>query len=230
MPDLVPFFANINSLTSLDDPNPKQNASDAMSEEQSINFRAIQRDLNDLSFGDKNNNKEKLVDQTVKVEQNKQPSTFRAFQSATTSKSVEKVSSDHLNNPKLATINPFWSGIAFYIDLHAHAAKRGVFMYGNSIENELYQVENVLFAKLIAMSSQHFDFEGSNFSTKNMYARDKRDGQSKEGSGRVGIFKCLGIIHSYTVEGCYASGRVMNTIAPATNTSIRSGKTLTAIF
>jgi len=134
--------------------------------------------------------------------------------------SKKKVSADHLGDPKLAQVNPLWSGIAFYIDLHAHAAKRGVFMYGNSIDNELYQTENVLFAKLIALSSQHFDFEGSNFSTKNMYARDKREGLSKEGSGRVGMFKALGIIHSYTVEGCYASGRVMNTIAPAINTSV----------
>jgi len=132
----------------------------------------------------------------------------------------EKVCADHLSDPKLAQVNPLWSGIAFYIDLHAHAAKRGVFMYGNSIDNELFQTENVLFAKLIALSSQHFDFEGSNFSTKNMYARDKREGLSKEGSGRVGMFKALGIIHSYTVEGCYASGRVMNTIAPAINTSV----------
>ena len=91
-------------------------------------------------------------------------------------------------------------------------------MYGNSIEHELYQVENVLYAKLIALSSQHFDFEGSNFSTKNMYAKDKREGLSKEGSGRVAIFKTLGIIHSYTLEGNYASGRVMNTISPAINT------------
>lgn len=91
-------------------------------------------------------------------------------------------------------------------------------MYGNSIENELYQIENVLYAKLVALSSQHFDFEGSNFSTKNMYAKDKREGLSKEGSGRVAMFKTLGIIHSYTLEGNYASGRVMNTISPAINT------------
>ena len=28
-----------------------------------------------------------------------------------------------------------------------------------------------------------------------MYARDRRDGQSKEGSGRVAIYKASGIIH-----------------------------------
>lgn len=57
------------------------------------------------------------------------------------------------------------------------------------------QVENMLFPKLISLNSPHFDFTGCNFSEKNMYARDKRDGQSKEGSGRVAIYKALGIIH-----------------------------------
>jgi hypothetical protein len=128
--------------------------------------------------------------------------------------------SPHLNDPKLALINPLWSGVAFYMDLHGHAAKRGCFIYGNSLENELYQVENVLFAKLIAISSQHFDFEGCNFSVKNMYMRDKREGLSKEGSGRVAMYKTLGLIHSYTLECCYASGRVMNTIVPAINSSV----------
>ena len=48
--------------------------------------------------------------------------------------------------------------------------------------------------------------------------KDKREGLSKEGSGRVAMYKTCGIIHSYTLEGCYASGRVMNTISPAVNT------------
>lgn len=55
----------------------------------------------------------------------------------------------------------------------------------------------MLFPKLISMNSAHFDFTGCNFSEKNMYAKDKRDGQSKEGSGRVAIYKALGIIHRY---------------------------------
>ena len=130
-----------------------------------------------------------------------------------------KQNSPHLNDPRLALINPLWSGIAFYVDLHGHAAKRGCFIYGNSIDNELYQIENVLFAKLISFSSQHFDFDGCNFSIKNMFMKDKREGLSKEGSGRVAMFKTLGIIHSYTLECSYAAGRVMNTIPPAINTT-----------
>lgn len=66
------------------------------------------------------------------------------------------------------------------------------------------QVENMLFPKLISLNSAHFDFTGCNFSEKNMYAKDKRDGQSKEGSGRVAIYKASGIIHRYV--GCLSRG------------------------
>lgn len=53
----------------------------------------------------------------------------------------------------------------------------------------------MMFPKLISMNSAHFDFAACNFSERNMYAKDKRDGQSKEGSGRVAIYKAIGIIH-----------------------------------
>ncbi|CAL8315840.1 unnamed protein product [Merluccius merluccius] len=106
-------------------------------------------------------------------------------------------------------------GVAYYIDLHGHASKRGCFMYGNSLPNEGQQVENMLYPRLIALNSAHFDFQGCNFSEKNMYARDKRDGQSKEGSGRVAVYKAMGLLHSYTLECNYNTGRAMNTIPPA---------------
>ncbi|XP_050186810.1 cytosolic carboxypeptidase-like protein 5 isoform X2 [Myiozetetes cayanensis] len=112
-------------------------------------------------------------------------------------------------------IAPRDSGLAYYVDLHGHASKRGCFMYGNSFSDENDQVENMLFPKLISLNSPHFDFTGCNFSEKNMYARDKRDGQSKEGSGRVAIYKALGIIHSYTLECNYNSGRSVNSIPGA---------------
>ncbi|XP_027560021.1 cytosolic carboxypeptidase-like protein 5 isoform X5 [Neopelma chrysocephalum] len=112
-------------------------------------------------------------------------------------------------------IAPQDSGLAYYVDLHGHASKRGCFMYGNSFSDENDQVENMLFPKLISLNSPHFDFTGCNFSEKNMYARDKRDGQSKEGSGRVAIYKALGIIHSYTLECNYNSGRSVNSIPGA---------------
>ncbi|KAM8953323.1 cytosolic carboxypeptidase-like protein 5 [Pelodytes ibericus] len=115
----------------------------------------------------------------------------------------------------MASIPSQQSGIAFYVDLHGHASKRGCFMYGNHFSEENDQVENLLYPKLISMNCAHFDFMGCNFSEKNMYTKDKRDGQSKEGSGRVAVHKATGIIHSYTLECNYNTGRCVNAIPAA---------------
>ncbi|KAM5292255.1 cytosolic carboxypeptidase-like protein 5 isoform 1-T1 [Ctenodactylus gundi] len=123
--------------------------------------------------------------------------------------------SAELEEPAPDTIPPRESGVAYYVDLHGHASKRGCFMYGNSFSDENTQVENMLYPKLISLNSAHFDFQGCNFSEKNMYARDRRDGQSKEGSGRVAIYKASGIIHSYTLECNYNTGRSVNSIPAA---------------
>lgn len=42
--------------------------------------------------------------------------------------------------PLPETIPPRDSGLAYYVDLHGHASKRGCFMYGNSFSNENDQV------------------------------------------------------------------------------------------
>lgn len=133
-----------------------------------------------------------------------------------TLKPDERSNSNNSNSMDSLAIPPEESGIAFYVDLHGHASKRGCFMYGNHLGDEDKQVENVLFPKLISLNSSHFDFDGCNFSEKNMYSKDKRDGMSKEGSGRVAMLKATGIVHSYTLECNYNTGRFMNSIAPAT--------------
>ena len=103
--------------------------------------------------------------------------------------------SPHLSDPALKEIPPCDSGIALYVDLHGHASKRGCFIYGNYLESEDYQTENMLFPKLIALNSAHFDFHGCNFTERNMYMKDKKDGLSKMGAGRVAMYKTLGIVH-----------------------------------
>ena len=108
---------------------------------------------------------------------------------------TEGVYSPHLSDPLLRTIAPANSGIAFYVDLHAHASKRGCFIYGNCLEDDDAHTDNVLFARLIAVNSAHFDFESCNFTERNMYSMDRKEGLSKEGSGRVALYKVLGIKH-----------------------------------
>lgn len=87
------------------------------------------------------------------------------------------------------------SNVAYYIDLHGHASKRGCFIYANNLQKFDDQVEALLYPKLMAINSQNFDFEACNFSLKNMMHKDKRDGMSKEGSGRVAIHKTIGLLH-----------------------------------
>lgn len=136
----------------------------------------------------------------------------------------------HLRDPALLNIPPHASGVAIYVDLHGHASKRGCFIYGNYFENEDIQVENMLFPKLVSMNTAHFDFTGCNFSEKNMYTKDKRDGMSKEGSGRVAIYKATGIIHSYTLECNYNTGRLVNPVPPAYGDEGRATPPPTASF
>lgn len=49
-------------------------------------------------------------------------------------------SSAHLNNSAFRKILPQHSGIAFYIDLHGHASRKGCFIYGNFLEADDSQV------------------------------------------------------------------------------------------
>lgn len=89
--------------------------------------------------------------------------------------------------------------LAFYVDLHGHASKRGCFVYANYMENEEEYVRSILYPKLMSINSANFDFTGCNFTEKNMYTKDKRDGMSKEGSGRVAVFKATSIVHRLVI-------------------------------
>ena len=86
--------------------------------------------------------------------------------------------------------------VALYVDLHAHAAKRGCFMYGNHFQLLEDQVECMLLPKLVSLNSAHFDFNQCVFSERNMYIADKRDENvTKEGSGRVALYKATGLTY-----------------------------------
>lgn len=94
--------------------------------------------------------------------------------------------------------------------------QRGAFLYGNHIPDLPQQVRNWMFAYGLAVNSQHLDVNGCNFSVKNMKMKDRRDkGITKEGAGRVAIYRATGITHAYTLECNYNTGKVVNEKPPA---------------
>ena len=116
-----------------------------------------------------------------------------AIQQQNLENNEEVSSSVRTNKVNERTLGVTDTELAFYVDLHGHASKRGCFMYGNYFEEEESYVQCMLFPKLISINSSHFDFTACNFTEKNMYSRDKRDGMSKEGSGRVAAYKMTGL-------------------------------------
>jgi hypothetical protein len=103
--------------------------------------------------------------------------------------------------------------LEIYVDLHAHASKRGCFMFGNSLKGE-DMLKNMLLPRLMSLNSLNFDFMECNFNDKMMTCKDKKDGLTREGCGRVSIMKaCNGLPNCYTLECNYASGRCINHIS-----------------
>jgi len=113
--------------------------------------------------------------------------------------------------------------LALYLDLHAHAGKRGCFMYGNVMDSLEDQVQNQLFCRLIALNTPHFDYSGCLFSREHMTRIDRGDqssGLTAEGSGRVATYLAHNIIHSYTLECNYNSSKFGNEIPPCDRDSL----------
>lgn len=100
-----------------------------------------------------------------------------------------------------------------YIDFHAHASKKGGFMFGNHLDDPEKQADCITFCKLIAMNCLNFDMNECNFADKLMTVKD-RSGQTREGSSRVATYKATGITYAYTLEFNYHNGKRINTLAP----------------
>jgi hypothetical protein len=87
-------------------------------------------------------------------------------------------------------------------------------MFGNNLKGE-EMLKNMLLPKLISMNSLNFDFMECCFSDKLMKVKDKGDGLSREGSGRVSIMRATDELpNCYTLECNYASGKRLNHMFP----------------
>ena len=73
-------------------------------------------------------------------------------------------------------------------------------------------MESQLFPKLLSMNSQLFEYESCSFSEKNLKVKEK-DVSSKEGAGRVAIYKLTSNINCYTLECNYNSGKIRNVLS-----------------
>lgn len=70
----------------------------------------------------------------------------------------------------------------------------------------------------MALNTPFFEYELSNFTEKNMYSKDKSDGLSKEGSGRVALYKYSKLPLCYTLECNYNMPNIINTLYPRSDT------------
>ena len=106
-----------------------------------------------------------------------------------------------------------YKDLFMYMDFHAHASKKGGFIFGNYLTDQQKQTDNITFAKLVAMNCLNFDMTECNFSDRIMSIKD-RNGQSREGSSRVALHMATGITYCYTLEFNYHSGKRINTLGP----------------
>eukprot|EP00092_Neocalanus_flemingeri_P026695 GFUD01028944.1.p1 GENE.GFUD01028944.1~~GFUD01028944.1.p1 ORF type:complete len:976 (+),score=255.73 GFUD01028944.1:228-3155(+) len=104
------------------------------------------------------------------------------------------------------------SSLFLYVDIHGHASKRGIFMYGNHFDELETKVSALLFPKLMSINSANFDFPACNFTAKNMFLKDRHTGAGKEGSGRVSVYKATGLTYCYTLECNFNTGRHTNSV------------------
>lgn len=95
-----------------------------------------------------------------------------------------------------------------YLDFHAHASKRNCFVFGNYFTDLDNLVETRLLGLLFSINSAHFDYFDCDFSERSMKAKDPKDIHSKEGSGRVAMYRSTGLTLCYTVECFYHSSKM----------------------
>ena len=73
----------------------------------------------------------------------------------------------------------------------------------------------MLLAKIASINSPYFDFSACDFSERNMHAKDRNDPDAtKEGSGRVALYRTTNLTHLYTCESHYVTTRILNVMVP----------------
>lgn len=127
---------------------------------------------------------------------------------------------------QLAAMHSDFGELWAYVDCHAHAGKRGCFLYGN-LERQHHHhqqqhdaaddsprsthLSGALFARLVALNSPYLDFDGCVF-----YEGDSRHGEAG-GSGREAVYAATRPTPNpliFTLECNYNSGKRENVLPP----------------
>jgi hypothetical protein len=85
-------------------------------------------------------------------------------------------------------------------------------MFGNALQGEA-ALESMLLPKLMSLNSLNFDFQECCFSEKLMNCKDKNDGLSREGAGRVAIYRLTDLPNCYTLECNYTTAKRVEPIS-----------------
>eukprot|EP00756_Hemistasia_phaeocysticola_P044831 Hpha_TRINITY_DN18619_c0_g1::TRINITY_DN18619_c0_g1_i1::g.115647::m.115647 len=118
---------------------------------------------------------------------------------------------DPLDHPAVHAVRGLLSGLAetgrmaLYIDIHAHANKRGAFFYGNTQSKAANATAQSLYALLVQLRTPYFDLAACNFTERLMNSKD-RSGLSKRGTGRVSIGTEYSLPLALTLEMNYSHG------------------------
>lgn len=124
------------------------------------------------------------------------------------------VAPDRSTQPTIFTLKnlllDYRDSLYAFIDLHAHMVIKGIFMFGNHLNDFTKQLDCCAIPRLMTFYDTHFHWGQCNFSDAGMNVNDKR-GESKGGCGRVAIYKDTGLARSYTLECNYHSGLILNT-------------------
>lgn len=85
--------------------------------------------------------------------------------------------------------------VVMYCDVHSHAKKRNVFMYGCRVKHpDKAMKRKNLVAKMVPMLMAK---KNLNFSYKDSHFKMEKD---KESTGRIVVYKEMGVVNSYTLE------------------------------
>ena len=105
-----------------------------------------------------------------------------------------------------------------YIDCHAHAGKRGCFLYGNRMApSDQRHLDGPLYTFLLALNTRFVDTDQCVF---------YEGASGHAGSGREAVYAATGLAHVFTLECNYNDGKRVNTLPARYEAAVNDARCL----